>query len=201
MSGANGASVKHDLGVRVAEDEGELLGGEPKVERVDHPGAEERGVVQLQELVAVEGHDREAVVAADAELAAQPVREPQHPIDVLAVGRLVRPVEERQLVGQTVGGRQQLPVVDELLHAVPLVATSDPRTQVVRTTSRPAPRGGIPHARARVTIRMVARGVSRSLSLARSIVAVEKAKKARGMAGGGGWAPGSRSRSSEAGCR
>ena len=112
-----------DPRVRVAEDEGELLGCEPKVERVDHPGAEERGVVQLQELVAVEGHHREAIVTADAELAAEPVREPQHPIDVLAIGRLVRPVEKRRLVGQPVGGRQQLPVVDQLLHAVPLLAT------------------------------------------------------------------------------
>ena len=123
---AHGVDERRERGVReadprprVAEDELELLGREPKVERVDHPGAEERGVVQLEELVAVERHHREALVAADAELAAQPVREPQHPIDVLAIGRLVRPVEERRLVGQALGGRQQLPVVDELLHAVP----------------------------------------------------------------------------------
>ena len=37
--------------------------GEAQVERVDHAGAEEPGVVQLEVLVAVAGHHREPVAA------------------------------------------------------------------------------------------------------------------------------------------
>ena len=116
MSGAKNASTKHTLRPGVAEDEVELLGREPQVERVDDARAEEAGVVQLEVLVAVEGHHREPVVALDAELAPQAVGQPQHPVDVLAVRGDVGPVEDGLLRGEPLRHRQQVPVVDQLLH-------------------------------------------------------------------------------------
>ena len=80
------------------------------------PGAEERGVVLLEVLVPVERHHREAVAAADAELVLQRVGEPEHPLHVLAVGRPVVAVDDHRAVVEPLEARQQLPVVDELLH-------------------------------------------------------------------------------------
>ena len=72
-------------------------------------------MVQLEELVTVQGHDREAITATDAELA-QRTRDPFDPIEMLRVGRGVRTVDHPDLVGVAVRGRQKMPVVHELFH-------------------------------------------------------------------------------------
>ncbi len=94
-------------------------------------------MVQLEELVAVQGHDREAVAATDAELVPQRVRQAQHPVDVLGVGRPVRAVEEGDLVGVPLGRRQEMPVVHELLHASPRARPDPPRPGLRRRPPHP----------------------------------------------------------------
>ena len=61
------ASVKQTLVPESARMNASSFGAQPQVERVDHAGPEERGVVQLEELVAVQRHDREAVGTADTQ--------------------------------------------------------------------------------------------------------------------------------------
>ena len=87
---ANSASTKTVSGSRVAQDERQLGGTEPQVQRVDDPGAEEAGVVQLEVLVPVSGHDRVPVASVDAELGPQGGAEAQDPLEVLTEGPVVR---------------------------------------------------------------------------------------------------------------
>ncbi len=101
----------------VLQDELQLLGCEPQVQRVDDARAQERGVVQLEVLVTVERHHREAVGRRQPELRTQPGREPQRALHVLRVGGREVAVERRRLVGEVLGGRQQHAVVDEVFHA------------------------------------------------------------------------------------
>ena len=76
-----------DLGVRVGEDELQLLAGQAQVQRVGDGAAEERGVIELEVLVAVARHDGEAVPLPDAEVAVHRVGQPQHALAVLAERR------------------------------------------------------------------------------------------------------------------
>src|SRR5581483_11312036 len=117
---------------RVPEDEGQLLGRQPEVEWVDHTRPQEGGVVQLEELVPVEGHDREPVGSTDPQLRAQAAGQTQHPLHVFAVGGLERPVDGGHLVGRALGRREQLPVVHELLH----VGEFPTLPQLMRTARR-----------------------------------------------------------------
>ena len=84
-------------------------------------------MVGLEELVAVEGHDREPVTPPDAESVAEAMGQPCHPVDVLREGRAVLAVDERHAFGEALRGRQEQAVVDELLHGSPLGLTrADP---------------------------------------------------------------------------
>ena len=74
--------------------------------------AEEAGVVELEELVSVEGHDREPVAAAHAQLAADAAGQPAHPVQVLREGGGGVAVEHRRLAAQPGHGGQQIAVVD-----------------------------------------------------------------------------------------
>ena len=69
---AKKASAKQTSAAGVLDDERQLLGGQAQVERVDDAAAEQAGVVELEEGVAVERHYREAVAAVDPELEAMP---------------------------------------------------------------------------------------------------------------------------------
>ena len=63
------------------------------------PGAEERGVVQLEVLVPVQRHHREPVAAADdPELVRERMREPAGAVDVRLLRGPVVAVEDRHLV-------------------------------------------------------------------------------------------------------
>ena len=104
-----------DLRTGVGEDVLELLGREPQVQRVDDPGPEERGVVALEELVAVERHHREAVVRRNAETA-QPRREPGDAVEMLGERRAVLAVEEAEPIGVALHRGEQQAVIDELFH-------------------------------------------------------------------------------------
>jgi hypothetical protein len=77
-------------------------------------------VVQLEEAVAVERHDREAVAPLHAELLLQRRRQPQAAVDVAAERGLVAGVEHRRPGRHLLGRRKQHPLVDELLHRAPL---------------------------------------------------------------------------------
>ena len=105
-----------DLGARVSEDVLQLRAGEAQVERIDHAGAEEAGVVQLEVLVAVGGHDREPVAGRQAEVAAHPVGEPQHAVAVLLERGVIVAVVEADLVRPTLDRREELPMEHEFLH-------------------------------------------------------------------------------------
>ena len=91
---------EHDLGARVVEDERQLLGGQPQVERVDDAGAEEARVPQLHVAEAVDPEDGEAVVSLDAELRAQRVGEAQDAVTVLSPRAVVIAVVEPHAVGE-----------------------------------------------------------------------------------------------------
>ena len=73
-------------------------------------------MVQLEEVVAVERHHGEAVGRPDAELGPQPVGQSGHPVEVAGVGGDVVAVEDGLLVGAALNRRQQVAVVDQLLH-------------------------------------------------------------------------------------
>ena len=106
-----------DFRAGVSEDVLQLRAGEAKVERIDHTGAEEPGVVQLEVLVAVGGHDREPVAGRQAEMAAHPVGEPQDAVAVLLERRVIVAVVETDLVGPTLDRREELPMENEFLHS------------------------------------------------------------------------------------
>ena len=105
-----------DAAARVADDVHELGTGQAEVERGHDTGAEERGVVQLEELVRVQRHHGEAVIRFETELVAQGIGQPQHPVAVAGHGALVVAVEEGHLVGVALHRRQQDPRVHQLLH-------------------------------------------------------------------------------------
>ncbi len=100
----------------VLDDKRQLLRGEAQVERVDHAPAQEAGVVELQKLVAVEGHDREAVTPAQAELTGHAIDQPADPVPVLGEGGAEPAVHHRGLRGQPLDRREQQAVVYQLLH-------------------------------------------------------------------------------------
>ena len=75
------------------------FGRQPQVERVHDAGAEERGVVQLEELVAVQRHHREPVAAARRRAPRSAPTARRDPVEVLGVRRGVRPVDHADLVG------------------------------------------------------------------------------------------------------
>ena len=103
-----------DLRARVLEDELELLGGQADVEAVDDAAAHEARLVQLDEGVAVEREDADAVVPLHAELGAERVGEPADALEVLLVRRLVLTVDHRDLRAVALDRRDQLTVIDEL---------------------------------------------------------------------------------------
>ena len=105
------------LGARVGEDELQLLPCQPQVQGVDDAGAQERGVVQLEELVAVGRHHCDAVAAAHAELGPHRIRQAEHAVAVLGEGGVVVAVVEADLRGQAVHGRKEAPVKYEFLHS------------------------------------------------------------------------------------
>ena len=80
------------LGVR--EDELDLAGREPDVERIDDAAAQKGGVVELKELVAVGAQDGEPVSALQPELPAHRVGEAQHAVGMLGVVGVVVAVVE-----------------------------------------------------------------------------------------------------------
>ena len=92
------------------------LGGKPQVERVDDARTEEPGVPQLEEVVVVQGHHREAVALIEAKLIVQGVSEPEHPVRVLGVRRREITIDGGEVVCIPLGGRQQRAVVNEVLH-------------------------------------------------------------------------------------
>ena len=94
QGGEEGVGEAHPA-AGVLEDERQLPRGQAQVERVDHAAAEEAGVVELEELVSVEGHDREAVAPAHAELAGHAVDQPTDPVPVLGEGGGEVAVEDR----------------------------------------------------------------------------------------------------------
>ncbi len=115
--GEDGVDEDH-LGRRVSQHVRQLARREAQVERIHDAAAHQAGVVELLEARAVERQHREAVLAREAELLAQCVRQPEHPRAVLGVGRggSGTCVGEERPAGEPVHGRQQLPVPDELLH-------------------------------------------------------------------------------------
>ena len=66
----------------VGEDVLELLRREPQIQRIDHTGTEERPVVALEELMAVQRQDREPVARRNPE-PAECTRQPRNPVEVL----------------------------------------------------------------------------------------------------------------------
>ena len=97
---------ERDLGARVAHDVVELLAGEAQVERVDDAGAEVGRVVELEVLVAVGRHHREAVALAQPELA-QRAGAAQDALAVLAIGRAVVAVDDQRADGnRSIAGRR-----------------------------------------------------------------------------------------------
>ena len=121
--GREGLVDERDFGARVAHDVVEFLAGQAQVERVDHARSQEGGVVQLDVLVAVQRHDREAVGAPDAQFAGQRRAEAHRTVGVFAEGRAVCPVDERFLVGQVVHRGNEEPVEDEFLHGAPFLGS------------------------------------------------------------------------------
>ena len=129
--------------VRVAQDERQLGRAQPQVERVDDPGAEEAGVVQLEVLVSVAGDDRVAVGSRDAELGPQGRGEAQHPLDVLAERRVVAVVVETDPIGRAVRDGEKQSCEHQLLHGRTVRPRSGPcdSTSAVRVgTIGPGPR-------------------------------------------------------------
>ncbi len=86
---------------RVGEDELQLLPREAKVERVDHAGSQEPGVIQLEVLVAVRRHDGEAIARAEAQLVAHRITQAEYPLAVLGEGGVVVAVVEADLGPRT----------------------------------------------------------------------------------------------------
>ncbi len=117
IKGAKKASVKQTRLTGVLDDERQLRRGQAQVERVDDAAAKEAGVVELQELVPVERHDREAVAPAHTELAGHAVDQPTDPVPMLGEGGGEIAVEDRSLGRQAVGRGQQVAVVQQFLHA------------------------------------------------------------------------------------
>ena len=101
----------------VLQDEAQLQRRQAEVERIDDGAAEEAGVVELEKLVSIESHDREAVVGVDAELGPQAVRQPAGPVQMVGIARGEGSVEHGGLVRSPAHGGKEIAVVDELLHA------------------------------------------------------------------------------------
>ena len=114
-----------DPAPRVLDDEGQLVRRQPQVEGSDDRAAQEAGVEELEELVSVEGHDREPVAGPDAQLAAEPAGEAAHPLQVLPEREAGVAIQHCRLAAQPGHGGQQMAVVDELLHAPLPLRTSD----------------------------------------------------------------------------
>ena len=118
MTGAKMPSTKHVVGARVAQDVDELLRGEPEVQRIDDAGPQVGGVVQLEVLGGVEGEHGEAVAPADAERA-QGADGAADPVEVLGegTGGPGGRIGDARPVGDAVDRREEVPVVQEFLHA------------------------------------------------------------------------------------
>ena len=109
---------EHDLAPGVGQDELQLLASQAQVERVDDAGAEETGVVQLEVLVAVGRHHREAVASADPELGAHRIRQTQDAVAVLGEGGVVVTVVEPDFGAPAIHRRQEASMEHEFLHDV-----------------------------------------------------------------------------------
>ena len=107
---------EHDLCPGVRQDELKLLARQAKVERVDDPGAQESGVIQLQVLVTVARHHRESVGVAQTELTGHGVGQAQHPIGVGGERGTIVAVAHAHFRRPALHGREEQPVEHELLH-------------------------------------------------------------------------------------
>src|SRR5207244_11168998 len=87
------------------------------------------GVVELEVLVAVEGEDGDAVALVHAQLAPQGVGHTQDAVAVLLPCPVVVAVVEPDPRREAVEGREQLPVVDELLHVGDVRPARNPSTR------------------------------------------------------------------------
>src|SRR4051794_18409943 len=90
--------------------------GQPVVHGVDDTGAEEGRVVELEIAMTIERHDGEPVGAHQAQAGAECVSQAQCAHGVLAEGRRIAAVMNRGPCAVPLGGGQEQPRVDELLH-------------------------------------------------------------------------------------
>ena len=100
----------------MAQHAGQLRIGKPIVDRVDDRAAEEGGVVELEVAMPVERHNGEPVAGVEPEAGAESVGQPQGSLGVLAEGRGVGGVVDRRPAAVSLGGSQEQPRIDELLH-------------------------------------------------------------------------------------
>ena len=92
-----------DLRRRMAEDVLDLVRRQPDVDRVEDGPGLDHAVVRLEQVVGVEGDERDAIAARDPELDER-VRQPVGPVREFAVGELCLAVDDADLVAEELRG-------------------------------------------------------------------------------------------------
>jgi hypothetical protein len=89
----------HQLGTGVVEDVGDLVRGEPDVDRVQHRSGLQDAVVGLQEVVRVVGDERHSIAGLDPQ-PVQRVRQPMRALRIGAVRELLLAIDDADLVAE-----------------------------------------------------------------------------------------------------